>query len=690
MSAPTHELERLSVKVLADNTHYMAGMEAVEDRAARASQQLMLVGAGLTLGTTLPLAAMAYGFVNAASNAEETASKFNAVFRGINDDATEAANVLTNEYGMSLHQAQGMLADTADMLTGFGIDKSVALDMSATVQQLATDLASFQNLEGGSAAASEALTKGLLGERDSMKSLGIAILDADVKARMLEHTQRGLTYESERQAMAAATLELAIEQSGNALGDYARTSDGFANQTRELGADLSTLAVQFGRVLLPAAQAALAVVRGWVQWLIELSNTQRTVIVVLSAMVAAIGPVLFAIGAMGQASVWAASGLRAVVSTLQAVRIAAMAAWATAAWPVLIVAAIGAAIAGVVYWVVGPEGLANAWATVRGAAERAWGAIVGFTSNWRANMAEALRWFTANWGSLLGDAGRLLLAFTRIGFRLWAAFTGWLVASATEAIHYLFQGEWVGAITQWAITGLQVGVKWVTSMVTTLAALAPATLEILSIIPTTFFNILSKIGAKLSTYLMDALAGNAPSLGPVVADMMATVQAEMVGAMVTTSTKVAGAVAPLAAEFQKFGDQLRADYIAGGTEGIGETAARILEEEMAGVFQTEAPNFNWGDGVAAQLEEVVNAAEAVKEKVEEPMVLSLNSQSVEAVRSGTLAALDRLAVHQSVVAKQGAAPEAKKEELGELKAIAQNTANMQKIQVLPIGGFASG
>ncbi len=148
--------------------------------------------------------------------------------------------------------------DTGDLLTGFGFTQESALDLSDQVNQLAVDLASFTNFSGGAQGASEALTKALLGERESVKALGISILDADVKAKVLENTQAGLTFETERQAKAYATLQLAQEQSGNAIGDFARSQDSFANQSRIAQAAVEDLSVAIGEQLLPFATTAVS------------------------------------------------------------------------------------------------------------------------------------------------------------------------------------------------------------------------------------------------------------------------------------------------------------------------------------------------------------------------------------------------------------------------------------------------
>jgi|GEM_PF-1243977 len=188
-----------------------------------------------------------------ASDAEETGNKFAVVFKDIKSEADAVAENLRKNYGLSSTASKTLISDTGDLLTGFGFTQESALGLSEQVNKLAVDLASFTNFSGGAAGASQALTKALLGERESVKSLGISILETDVKAKVLELTQRGLTFATERQAKAFATLEIATEQSKNAIGDFERSSDSFANQQRIAEAATEDLKEALGVGLLPLA-----------------------------------------------------------------------------------------------------------------------------------------------------------------------------------------------------------------------------------------------------------------------------------------------------------------------------------------------------------------------------------------------------------------------------------------------------
>lgn len=195
--------------------------------------------------------------ISAASDAEETRNKFNVVFRDISKRSSKVAKDLSKNYGLSSKSAQQLLSDTGDLLTGFGFTQQSALDLSTQVNKLAVDLASFTNYSGGAQGASAALTKALLGERESIKQLGIAITEADIK-RLAE--EKGIVGELDRQTKASLTLALAIEQSKNAIGDFQRSEESFANQTRIAQARLEDLAVKLGERLLPVANKVVGLI----------------------------------------------------------------------------------------------------------------------------------------------------------------------------------------------------------------------------------------------------------------------------------------------------------------------------------------------------------------------------------------------------------------------------------------------
>jgi hypothetical protein len=193
--------------------------------------------------------------IKAGSDAEETANKFNVVFKGIGDDALKATNDLRKGFGLANEESQKLLSNTADILTGFGFTKKSALELSIATQKLAGDLGSFNNLS--TTDASERLTKALTGEVESLKALGIVIRQDTKEYKDLVKSIEITQGVSLLQAKALANIKIATDQSKNAIGDFSRSIDSFANQSRIATSRFKDMKVELGQALLPVANQVL-------------------------------------------------------------------------------------------------------------------------------------------------------------------------------------------------------------------------------------------------------------------------------------------------------------------------------------------------------------------------------------------------------------------------------------------------
>ena len=125
-----------------------------------------------------------------------------------------------------------------------------------------------------------------------------------------------MTFETERQAKAQATLDIAIQQSTNAIGDYNKTSDSFANQTKLLRSRISDLSAEFGQVLLPLATKLASGVASLVNGFIGLDSRTKTIIVAVAGLAASIGPLSLAIGGIIQALPLLGAGFAALTGPI--------------------------------------------------------------------------------------------------------------------------------------------------------------------------------------------------------------------------------------------------------------------------------------------------------------------------------------------------------------------------------------
>jgi len=255
-------------------------------------------GAVMTAAVSAPLALMAGSMVDAASNAEETANKFNQVFDEIGPAASKGAAEFATSFGLADSTAQRMLSSTGDLLVGFGFAGDSAFDLSKQVNSLGADLASFQNFEGGAEAAGLALTKAILGETESAKSLGIVIKqDTKQFKDRLKVIQRSQGVDL-NQAKAIAILEIAVKQSTKSVGDVSRTWNDYASVARRAEQSNIKLKESFGKDLLPIATELNLKLTSVAESLSALEPGSRKAILLFAGIAIALGPILLLMGGL--------------------------------------------------------------------------------------------------------------------------------------------------------------------------------------------------------------------------------------------------------------------------------------------------------------------------------------------------------------------------------------------------------
>jgi len=196
--------------------------------------------------------------VSVYSDAMEAAQKFDVVFSSLSGTgpagelgkAAAAAKDMQENYGMAEITAKSTLSATGDLLTGFGFTQEKALELSIQAAKLGADLASFSNYAGGAEGATNALTKGMLGETEMMKQLGIVVRQNDPDFMKLVKSIMATEGATLNEARAQAVLMTAIKQSPNALGDYSRTSGSLSNQMKLTGERMKDLKLRAGEFIV--------------------------------------------------------------------------------------------------------------------------------------------------------------------------------------------------------------------------------------------------------------------------------------------------------------------------------------------------------------------------------------------------------------------------------------------------------
>ncbi|MBI9092305.1 MAG: hypothetical protein JEZ12_24080 [Desulfobacterium sp.] len=189
--------------------------------------------------------------INAASDLQETTSKFDTVFEGQEASANSWSKTLVDSYFMSTRESKLFLSSVQDLLVPMGMGAEAAGKMSFEASKLAADLGSFNNLQ--TAQVMEDIQSALVGEYEPMKKYGVVLNAAKVEQQALNmglaDTKDALIAADKAQA----AYELIVQSSSTAIGDMGRTSDGYANQVKKMNAQIEDLKANLGDGLLPVA-----------------------------------------------------------------------------------------------------------------------------------------------------------------------------------------------------------------------------------------------------------------------------------------------------------------------------------------------------------------------------------------------------------------------------------------------------
>jgi phage-related protein len=192
---------------------------------------------------------------NFASDLNESLSKVGVVFGDNADEIERWSKNAATALGISQQQALESAGTFGNLFSAMEIGPDVSADMSTSLVELASDLASFNNLD-----PTEVLDKlraGIVGEAEPLRTLGVNITAARTEAKALELGLGGVGRELTAAEKATANYALIMEDTALAQGDFARTAGGMANQQRTVAATFQDTMASVGQAFIPLIEAIL-------------------------------------------------------------------------------------------------------------------------------------------------------------------------------------------------------------------------------------------------------------------------------------------------------------------------------------------------------------------------------------------------------------------------------------------------
>lgn len=240
--------------------------------SARAQLNSLTSGLGSIQGQILAAAGvgsvsgLALSSLKAASDANENAAKFTAVFGKEADRTAASVATLADEIGRSENEIRKAMSAYQSIFVGLGFGGERAADMSLQIEKLSLDFAAFHNISDED--SMQRMIAALSGSAEVLDQFGVNIRQAALEEELLAMGIKKSVHEATEaeKTMARLNVIMGVMAGQGAIGAATRESESFANQVKALTADAEKLRIELGTAMMPAAQATIS-------WLRDMATT---------------------------------------------------------------------------------------------------------------------------------------------------------------------------------------------------------------------------------------------------------------------------------------------------------------------------------------------------------------------------------------------------------------------------------
>jgi hypothetical protein len=203
-------------------------------------------GVSSLIGSALGIITKAVGL---ASDLNESISKTGVAFGSAAQSVLNWSKNSVNAIGQTQGQALEAASSFGLLFTAMGKNEDEAAKMSIRLVELATDMASIQNIPIEDALAS--LKSGLVGESEPMRKFGVLLTEDAVAAEAMREGLAHTKDEISESDKLTARYNLTLNGLTKTQGDYQRTLTGIANQERQLTARRTQFLTNLGSAFAP-------------------------------------------------------------------------------------------------------------------------------------------------------------------------------------------------------------------------------------------------------------------------------------------------------------------------------------------------------------------------------------------------------------------------------------------------------
>jgi len=256
MGAFGNIVTRIKAVISADNKDFKKKMKATRADTKKTGKSIKDMGnvvKGVMAGVVV--AAVAKGIkalLNIGKSLDLMSIKATAVFGLYRKDVEGMADDTASSMGLTKTEFMNAAAGIQDLLIPIGFARKEATGMTKEMMGLAGALSTWT---GGMYSAKEVgdiFAKAMLGEREQLKALGIAISESEIQLELAAKGMKHLTGESLAQAKAQITMELITRKSTDAQEAFNTAQDTLVVTMAKTGANIRTMGENLAIILNPA------------------------------------------------------------------------------------------------------------------------------------------------------------------------------------------------------------------------------------------------------------------------------------------------------------------------------------------------------------------------------------------------------------------------------------------------------
>lgn len=263
----TTTVGQIGLNMVLNSSSFRNQLNGIQTQANMASQKISnsfnkVAKAAAAAFSAAMIKKLGQDCIELGSNLAEVQNVVDVTFTKMSDKVNSWAKEAASSFGLSETMAKQYAGTLGSMAEAFGFTEDKAYEMSTTIAGLAGDVASFYNLDQD--VAYTKLKAIFTGETEGLKDLGVVMTQTALDSYALANGYGKTTSAMSESEKVSLRYKFVLDKLSNAQGDFARTSDGWANQTRVLKLRIDSLKASIGQGLINALTPALKVMNQFI------------------------------------------------------------------------------------------------------------------------------------------------------------------------------------------------------------------------------------------------------------------------------------------------------------------------------------------------------------------------------------------------------------------------------------------